>query len=144
MSEPACQFFVARLQREELDGVGATGGSASCGKGGEMLVQGRQHVPGADEVVGLDHHPAELCEVLEGRTHVGEFGGGRRRRDRNGCRSQAGKSGGENNTAGHGHEEDPSVDASGDDDRVLVLSEGACPPEHVHDQGLRGVGPWPR
>ncbi|MFF5824974.1 hypothetical protein ACFY8Q_26020 [[Kitasatospora] papulosa] len=90
LGEPACQLFVSRLQGEKLDSVGATSRSTSCGKGDEVLLQGGQHVPGADEVVGLDHDPAELREVLEGRPHVGEFGGSRRRRGRHGCRSQAG------------------------------------------------------
>ncbi|MDT0461366.1 hypothetical protein RM550_37675, partial [Streptomyces sp. DSM 41527] len=107
---------------EKPDGVGATGGSAPCGKGDEMLPQRRQNMPGTDEVVGLDHYPSELREVLEGRAHVGEFGGGRLRRGRDSSRSQAGEPGGENDTAWHRHEKDPSVDAGGDDDRVRVVS----------------------
>lgn len=101
LGEPARQFFVSRLQGEESDGVGATGRSASYGEGDEVLLEGGQHVPGADQVVCLDHHPAELREVLEGRPQVGEFGGSRCRRGRDGRRSQAGEPGGENNTAGH-------------------------------------------
>lgn len=66
LGEPARQFFVSRLQGEESDGVGATGRSASYGEGDEVLLEGGQHVPGADQVVCLDHHPAELREVLEG------------------------------------------------------------------------------
>ncbi|MEU6017975.1 hypothetical protein ABZ826_29260 [Streptomyces sp. NPDC047515] len=90
LGEPACQLFVSRLQGEKFDGLGATGGAASRGKGDEVFLQRRQQVPGTDEVVGLDHHPAELREVLEGRPHLGEFGGSRRRRGRDGCRNQAG------------------------------------------------------
>ncbi|MEI5032313.1 hypothetical protein RB201_03570 [Streptomyces sp. S1A(2023)] len=123
LGEPACQLFVAGLQREEFDGVGTTGGSTPCGKGDEILLQGGQHVPRADEIVGLNYYSAELCEVLERRAHVGQIAVGRRRRGRNGSRSQSGEPGGENDTAWHGHEMDPSVDSCGDDDQVHVVSE---------------------
>ncbi|OKJ07104.1 hypothetical protein AMK20_27315 [Streptomyces sp. TSRI0261] len=123
LGEPACQFFVAGLQREEFDGVGTTGSLTPCGKGEEILLQGGQHVPWTDEVVGLNYYSAELCEVLERRAHVGQIALGRRLRGRNGSRSQSGEPGGENDTARHGHEMDPSVDSCGDDDQVHVVFE---------------------
>ncbi|EST31694.1 hypothetical protein M877_06045 [Streptomyces niveus NCIMB 11891] len=140
LGEPARQLFVARLQGEELNGIVATSGSTSCRKRDEVLLQRGQYVPWADEVVGLNHHSAELREVLERRVHVGEFCGCSRR-GWDGCRSQTGEPRGENDAAGHGHEKNPSVDSSRDDDRFRVVSKRDCLPGRAFGQVHRVAGP---
>lgn len=140
LGEPPRQLFVARLQGKELNCVVTTSVSASYPKREKVLLQRGQHVPGADEVVSLNHHSAELREVLERRAHVGEFCSCRHRR-RDGCRSQTGEPRGENDAARHGHEKDPSVDSSRDDDRFRVVSKRDCLPGRASGQGHQVAGP---